>query len=169
MLSGGAVLRRLWERLAARAGACPAAATTADPDLHLVVAGARLDPASRAGGVYTFALAAPPRGPLHLRSRSAVPSLTGQSRRDHRRLGIALRQIILSAPGILTTLDHTAPALAAAGAYPAEPHHTWTDGTLTLPPALFTHLTGGFQLIVHTSRPALQYPAAAPDAAADAA
>ena len=148
-----------------RFGTRPQDATTADPNLHLVVAGTRLDPASVTGGLYTFTLAAPPRPPLHLRSRSAVPSLNGQSRRDHRRLGVALRPIVLSAPGILTALDHTAPSLAESGAYPAEPHHTWTDGDLALPAEAFAHLPDGFRIIVHTGRQPMRYPTAAPAAA----
>jgi hypothetical protein len=93
-----------------------------------------------------------------------VPSLTGGTRHDHRRLGVALRQIILAAPGVMTTIDHDAPVLADGGCYAAEAGHAWTDGDLTLPAALFGHLTGGCALIVHTSRQTLRYPIPAPPA-----
>ncbi|HEV8678298.1 MAG TPA: Hint domain-containing protein, partial [Stellaceae bacterium] len=164
VLTGGEVVKRLWARFFERAGGCSATETSDDPDLHLVVDGARLDPASVAGGVYTFALTTPPAGPLHLRSRSTVPSLTGGTRHDHRRLGVALRQIILTAPGVMTTIDHDASLLRDGGCHLPEAGHSWTAGDLTLPAALFAHLTGGCALIVHTSRQALRYPASAPPA-----
>ncbi|HEV8678261.1 MAG TPA: Hint domain-containing protein [Stellaceae bacterium] len=162
VLSGGEVVARLWQRLAARAGACPAAETSDDPDLHLVVAGARLDPARIADGVYTFRLAGPPDGTLHLRSRSVVPSLAGQSRHEHRRLGVAIRQIVLRAPGVTTCLDHDAALFVEGGCHPPERGLSWTDGEFSLPARLFQHLQAGSTVLVHTSRQSLRYPIAAP-------
>jgi hypothetical protein len=66
----------------------------------------------------------------------------------------------------MTTIDHDAPVLADGGCYAAEAGHAWTDGDLTLPAALFAHLTGGCALVVHTRKCAMRYPAVASVAAA---
>ena len=162
VLTGGEAVERVWAELFERAGGGTDAHTTDDPDLHLVAAGARLDPASVADGVYTFALAGPPAGMLRLRSRSAVPSLVGLNQREHRRLGVALRQIILRWPGVMTCLDYDAPLLAEGGCHLPEDGHSWTDGELALPAALFGHLKGALTLIVHTRKQAMRYPLGAP-------
>ena len=161
VLTSGECVERAWQRLFERAGETIAGETTADPDLHLVVDGVRLDPITLGDGVYAFALAAPPKRDFALRSRSAVPSHIGQSRSDHRRLGVALRQIVLHAPGMMTALGHDAPLLAAAGCHKPEAGHAWTDGELALPPELFVHLRGGFTLLIHTGQLAMRYPVVA--------
>jgi hypothetical protein len=166
VLSGGDIVRQMWEKLFARAGGGAETATTADPDLHLLVDGARLDPTSVAGGVYAFSLAVPPANLLHLRSRSAVPSLIGQNRHDHRRLGVAIRQIILSAPGVMTTFDHDSPLFVTGGCHRPEGGHAWTDGNLILPAAIFGHLGNAFLLLVHTRQHAMRYPLTSPVAKA---
>ncbi|HEV8679293.1 MAG TPA: Hint domain-containing protein [Stellaceae bacterium] len=158
VLHKGEIVGRVWAALNARAGARGPAGTTDDPDLHLVVAGLRLDPASVADGLYTFAFAAPPSGPLLLASRSAVPSLLGVSRHEHRRLGVAIRQIVLSAPGLMTAFTHDAPLFADGGCHPAEAGFCWTDGRLALAAPLFTHLAGPFRLLVHTAALGMCYP-----------
>jgi Hint domain len=161
VLQGGAIVGEVWAALCQRAGGIREGATTDDPDLHLVADGARLDPVSAVGGVYTFALAAPPHGGVLLRSHSVVPSLAGLSRHEHRRLGVAIRQIVLHGPGVMTCLDHDAALLAEAGCHPPERGLSWTDGELALPAPLFQHVEAGFTLLVHTSRQSLRYPVAA--------
>ncbi len=166
VLNAGETVERAWARLFDRAGGQIERNTTDDPDLHLVIAGERLDPVSRAAGVYTFALAGPPADPLRLCSRSGVPSLVGLNRHEHRRLGVAIRQIILSRPGVMTCLDHDAPPFRDGGCHLPEVGHSWTDGEIALPAELFAHLRGGFTLLVHTSKQTMRYPIAAPVAAA---
>ncbi len=167
VLNGGDIVGRVWADLYERAGGSIERDASDDPDLHLVIDGGRLGPASVADGAYTFALDAPPAGRLRLCSRSGVPSLIGISRHDHRRLGVAIRQIILSQPGVMTCFAHDAPLFREGGCHLAEDGYCWTDGELVLPAALFGHLKGGFALIVQTRKQAMRYPVSA--AAAQAA
>ncbi len=160
VLNGGDIVDRVWAELFERSGGRIETDTTDAPDLHLVIDGARLDPQAIDGAAYTFAVAAPPSGPLHLRSRSGVPSLLGITRHDHRRLGVALARLELRLPGIVTSIEHDAPILAEAGCYPPESGHCWTDGEATLPALVFAHLAGPFTLTVHTELPGLRYPLA---------
>jgi len=162
VLNGGDVVDRVWSELFRRSGGRIATDTTDDPDLHLIVDGARLNPAAIDGAAYNFALAGQPGGALLLRSRSGVPSLLGITRHDHRRLGVALAGIELHQSGIATSVDYDAALLAEAGCYPAEGGYCWTDGEVVLPADLFVHLGGPFALIVHTERPGMRYPLAAP-------
>jgi hypothetical protein len=161
VLHGGEFVGKVWAALFERAGGRGEQGTTGDPDLHLVVDGERLDPASAAGGVYRFTLAAPPSAALRLCSRSFVPSLSGISRHDHRRLGVAIRQIIVERPGMMTAIDHDAPLLVESGCHRPERGYSWTDGDCRLPARLFTHLMGGFTLIVQISEQGARYPIAA--------
>jgi hypothetical protein len=156
----------VWRELFARAGGRIEDDTTDDPDLHLMVGGRRCEAARVADGLYTFALAAAPAGPLLLRSRSGVPSLVGISAHDHRRLGVALAGIALEEPGLATFFAHDAPFFGECGCHPAEAGYSWTDGELRLPASLFAHLGGAFTLSVHIERPGMRYPAAPPVAAA---
>ncbi|HEV8679237.1 MAG TPA: hypothetical protein VGQ90_07665 [Stellaceae bacterium] len=103
-------------------------------------------------------LDAPPADTLLLRSLSAVPSLVGLNRHEHRRLGVAVRQIILWQPGVVTIFDHDAPLFADGGCHAPESGHSWTDGELSLPTPLVAHLKGAFTLVVHTSRQTMRYP-----------
>jgi hypothetical protein len=132
--------------------------TTDDSDLHLVLHGTRLNAAGTDGGVYSFALDAPPADALYLRSRSGVPSLTGITAHDHRRLGVAISRIEIIEPGVTTILGHEAPALVDGGCYSTETGYSWTDGELALPTRLFAHLDGPFTLTVHIERPGMRYP-----------
>jgi hypothetical protein len=158
VLNGGAAVERAWAKLYERAGGRIAAETTDDADPHLVVDGIRLDPVTVEETAYSFAVAAPPREALRLRSRSGVPSLLGITAHDHRRLGIAIRQIVVSQHGVATAIEPDALLLAAGGCHPAESGYCWTDGELTLPADLFAHLSGAFTLEVHTERPGMRYP-----------
>ncbi len=162
VLNGGEVVEQVWARLFRRSGGRRfAAETTDDPDLHLIANGRRLDPSTIEGWAYTFALSQPPETSLHLCSRSGVPSLLGITAHDHRRLGIAIRGIVISQPSIETVVAHDSLVLLAAGCHPAEAGYCWTDGELTLPAPLFAHLSGAFTLSVQTERPGMRYPLAA--------
>ena len=144
-----------------RAGGQIECDTADDPDLHLVVDGERLDPVSREDCVYTFALARPPAGTLLVRSRGAVPSLIGLNHHEHRRLGVAVRQIIVHRPGVMTSFDPDGPVFTEGGCHPAESGYSWTDGELHLPAPLFAHLKGALTLIIHTQQHGMRYPIAA--------
>ncbi|HEV8680816.1 MAG TPA: Hint domain-containing protein [Stellaceae bacterium] len=162
VLHKGGIVGKVWAALYKGTGERSDASTTDDPDLHLVVDGARLDPTAIVDGVYTFALDARPAGPLLLSSRSAVPSLLGFSRHEHRRLGVAIRQIILQQAGVMTCFDHDARLFAEGGCHLPEEGHSWTDGEFVVPAETFSHLSGAFMLIVQTRKQALQYPLVAP-------
>jgi hypothetical protein len=166
VLHDGEIVGRVWARLDERAGERCAADTTDDPDLHLVVVGARLNPTTIVDGLYTFGLDAAPTGPLFLSSRSAVPSSLGFSRHEHRRLGVAIRQLVLSRPGVMSVFDQHAPLFSEGGCHAPESGFCWTDGEFALPAALFAHLTGPFRLFVHTARLGMRYPLSLPAARA---
>ncbi len=166
VLQEGEIVETAW---AVRSGLCPRRAggqvetdTTDDPDLHLLVDGERLDPVTADAGVYSFAVQRPPAAALLLCSRSAVPSLLGLGRSDHRRLGVPIGQIILWQAGIATSFDHDAPQLREGGCHPAEDGYCWTDGELALPARFFALLNSTFTLVVHTRRHCLPYPITAP-------
>ena len=165
VLTAGEVVGKVWAALFERAGGRIEHETTDDPDLHLVVDGERLDPASAAGGVYSFRLAAPPTGALCLRSRSFVPSLIRAGAHDHRRLGVAIQQIIVQRPGLMTSFAPDAPMFIEGGCHPPEGGYCWTDGDFRMPASLFAHLMGDFRLIVHTRAKDARYPVAAAVAA----
>ena len=93
LLTSGPVVDAIWRRLLERTGLCHALAITRDPDLHLLVDGKRVDAIERHDDRYVFRLAAKPRA-IRVRSRSAVPQELGVAR-DPRRLGVALRRIVL--------------------------------------------------------------------------
>ncbi len=162
VLNRGKIVERIWARLFGRAGGRIAIAGTDDPDLHLVVDGVRLDPAAVEDGVFAFALEAAPIETLLLRSRCGVPSLLGQSRRDHRPLGVTIRQIVLHHAGIATRFDYDQPQLREGGCYPPEDGFCWTDGEFALPARFFIGLRGPIALLVCTEpRTGTRYPLAA--------
>jgi hypothetical protein len=168
VLNGGDLVDKVWMDLFERAGGRIEDDTTADPDLHLVSDGERLDPAEIESGRYTFALAAPPCGSLLLRSRSGVPSQLGITRHDHRRLGVAISRIELRDAATATEMTHDAWLFGGGSCHPAESEFAWTDGEFALPAALFAHLRGAVTVTIHTERcGAMRYPLAAP--VADAA
>ncbi len=136
MLGGGEIVELVWAALLARAGGRPPSGpqgdTTDDPDLHLVVNGARLDPPA-----------------------------VGITAHDHRRLGVAISRIVYGQRGVTTTLLFNAPVLQQGGCHPPEAGFCWADGDIELPARLFAHLRGPFTLTVHTERPGgMRYPLA---------
>ncbi len=160
VLQEGEIVETAWAALFARAGGQVETATTDDPDLHLRVDGERLDPVTADAGVYSFTLAHPPAATLRLCSRSAVPSLIGFGRSDHRPLGVPIGRIVLWHAGIATSFNHDAPQLSEGGCHPAEDGYSWTDGEFQLPARFFMLLNDAFTLAVHTRRHCLRYPIA---------
>jgi len=167
VLNSGDIVEGMWARLLERAGGRLDGGTTDDPDVHLLVDGARLEPATSGDFIYRFALDRPPRTSLRLCSRTGVMSLVGIDRSDHRRLGVPVTKIALWHAGIATRFEYDAPQLQEGGCHPAEDGYCWTDGEFTLPLRFFTGLNGGFTLVVHTKRHFMRYALAA--AAAKAA
>ncbi len=167
VLNGGDLVESVWARLFRRGGGKLGGGTTDDPDLHLLVDGFRLDPIALDGDRYSFTLERPPAGGLRLRSRAGVPSLLGESRSDHRRLGVAITQIVLRHAGIATHFDYDQPQLREGGCYKHEDGFAWTDGEFRLPARFCTGLSGPCTLTVQIRQHGMRYPVTA--AAAEAA
>jgi hypothetical protein len=143
-------VKQVWRRLSDRAGRLDLTLTD-DPDLHLLVDGTRLDAEAVAGRVWRFRLPEPAAA-LRIVSRSAIPSMLGVAQ-DQRRLGVALRRIVLEHPDSRVELDWDAHCLGA-GFHAPEPaeRHRWTNGEAALPPMplpagtiVELHITGGVQ------------------------
>ncbi len=163
VLHVGDIVETAWARLFARAGGAATGEVTDAPDLHLVVDVERIEPQVLGNGVYRFVVAGPPSDKLLLRSRCGVPSLLGQSRSDHRPLGVAIIQLVLQQAGIATSFDYDQPQLREAGCYPHEDGFAWTDGDLALPARFFPPLAGPFSILVYTKpHPDMRYPIATP-------
>jgi hypothetical protein len=96
---------------------------TDDPDLLIVADGAVLQP-DFADGTYGFILPRAARS-LRLISRSAVPAECDVASGDHRRLGVAVTDMV--ADGVAM-----APRASGGGWYPPEAQWQWTDGNAAL-------------------------------------
>jgi hypothetical protein len=88
----------IWRRLAARAVAAgyrvSLPVTTADPELRLVVGGDTVRPAEIVGNRYVFVLR-PRTTAVRVASRAVMPSALRPWLDDRRRLGVAVRRIVL--------------------------------------------------------------------------
>jgi hypothetical protein len=140
-------VQRIWRRLSERCGRLDLTLTD-DPDLHLLADGVRLDAEAVAASVWRFRLSGPVSD-LRIASRSAIPSMLGLGQ-DQRRLGVAVRRIVLSQPGLRVEVGWEAESLAAGfhGPEPVE-RHRWTDGEATLPPMLLAPLRAGAIVELH--------------------
>ena len=152
-------VKRIWRQLNERTGG-PGLALTENPDLHLLADGERLEAETVAGRVWRFRLRRPVSD-LHIVSRSAVPAMVG-TEPDQRRLGVALRRIVLAEPEATQTLEWD-DARLSAGFHDAEPldRHRWTDGEAALPLALLAGLRAGALVELHVGG-LLPYPTDAP-------
>jgi hypothetical protein len=140
-------VQRIWRRLSGRCGRLDLTLTD-DPDLHLLADGVRLDAEAVATPVWRFRLPGPVSD-LRIASRSAIPSMLGLGQ-DQRRLGVAVRRIVLLQPGLRVEVGFEAESLAAGfhGPEPLE-RHRWTDGEATLPPMLLAPLRAGAIVELH--------------------
>jgi hypothetical protein len=138
-------VKSVWDRFAARAVAlgfvAPAHTTTTDPGIHLLVDGRMLRPLANqtgqaAGGTVNFVV---PEGAASVRlvSRTTIPGVLHPWLDDSRRLGVAVRAMVLRDRTGETVLAADHPALTD-GWYAAE--HTpggapwrWSDGDAVLP------------------------------------
>jgi hypothetical protein len=148
VLTGGEVVDAIWRRLLARAGPRPGVPLTADPDLHLLVDGRRLDAAARTSTLAVFYLHSRPRS-VRLVTRAASPQELGLAR-DPRCLGVAVRRVEVR-QGTTYRMIVAGDARLSAGFHPFEQGTLlhWTDGDAGMPGALFEGLTGPLEVMVH--------------------
>jgi hypothetical protein len=148
VLTGGPVVDAAWRRLLDRCGPRPGVPLTADPDLHLLVDGKRIDAIEQCDDRYVFWLPAPPRA-VRIRSRAGVPQELGLVR-DDRALGVALRRIVLAQTGGEACIEADADAFMD-GCHPFEPNNgmRWTNGDAVVPAELFAGMSGPGKLMLH--------------------
>ncbi len=128
---------------------------TDDPDLHLLVNGQRLEPASRHGGAYVFRLVVRPET-VRIASRTAAPQELGLAR-DPRLLGVALRGIALrQGKRFRVTKAVDERLIEGFHAFERENGLRWTDGDAELPATLFNGFDGAMELVLHVGA-AAQY------------
>ncbi|PPQ26571.1 Hint domain-containing protein [Rhodopila globiformis] len=149
VITGGAVVDAVWQRLLDRANQQPIGPLTMDPEPYLLVDGRRLNPVAVHRNVYTFQL--PPRpGRVRIVSRAASPMELGLAR-DPRLLGIALRRVILW-DGPQVELLEASDERLTDGFHGYEPDDgiRWTCGDAGLPQDVFTaRPERSFQLELH--------------------
>jgi hypothetical protein len=138
----------VWRRLLDRAGPRAGFPLTDDPDLHLLVDGARVEASQQLGLAYVFRLPAAPRS-VRIVSRAGVPAELGLAR-DPRCLGVALRQLDLRRGTRFQVVKAVDPALADGfHAYEEDNLYRWTDGDATVPHSLLAAVPGATQLVLH--------------------
>jgi hypothetical protein len=136
---------------------------TDDPDLHLVVDGAVVQPASIDGNLYRFTLDRQP-GEVALASHSAIPAELEPLSTDTRRLGACIEAIVLYDEHLRVAIDHAHSALAQ-GFHDDEGPRRWTDGNARLPDAFLHPFNGPFTIEITRLPAQLRYPTNAPEQA----
>jgi hypothetical protein len=160
VLTGGEQVDEIWRRLRNRCRLPLDLPTTDAPDLHLLVDGHRVEGRLIRAHVYSFRLRQPPAG-VRIASRADAPDELGFAR-DPRRLGVALRQILLWRGAHLSMIALDDERLSDGfHAYEADHAFRWTNGDALLPAELFADVPGACELELHvacTSRYALATP-----------
>jgi hypothetical protein len=147
VLSDGAVVDAIWQRLLERAGPRPGVPLTEDPDLHLLVDGRRVDAVSAGGLQRVFRLAERPAS-MRILSRSAMPRELGLAR-DPRLLGVALRQIQVTRAARIRVADADDPRLTHGfHEFESVNGFRWTDGDAAIPPELFAGFSGPLEVVL---------------------
>ena len=147
VLTGGAIVDAVWQRLLARSGPRVGLPLTEDPDVHILVDGHRIDAVTRHDDLLIFMLPAQ-RSDIRLASRSAAPQELGLVR-DPRCLGVAVSLIAALQNHRLKTMDAADERLADGfHAYEPDNCYRWTDGYASLPSELFATFTGPVKLLV---------------------
>jgi hypothetical protein len=147
VLIGGHVVDRIWQRLFDRTGPNLLPRLTEDADVHLLIDGQRLDAQEKHRGRHVFRLTGKPRG-ARIRSRSVVPQELGIAR-DPRRLGVAVRRIIMAQPTRQRAIEAGDPRLSNGfHEYERDNGTRWTNGDAAIPPELFSGVSGSCVLIV---------------------
>ena len=155
VLSDGAVVDAVWQRLLERAGPRPGVPLTDDPDLHLLVDGERVDAVSPDGLLRVFRLADKPRS-MRILSRSAMPQELGLAR-DPRLLGVALRQIQVTQAARMRVADPDDTQLTDGfHEFESDNGFRWTDGDAAIPPELFAGLSGPLEVVLQLG-PTMRY------------
>jgi hypothetical protein len=147
VLTGGAVVDRIWRRLLDRSGPRGGFPLTGDADLHLMADDVRLDAVTVTGATHVFQLAAIPAG-LRIVSRAAAPQELGLAR-DPRSLGVALRGIVVRSGARFRVVEARDRRLTD-GFHGFEPDNgcRWTDGDAVLPAAVFAGFSGPVELVL---------------------
>ncbi len=146
LLTGGAIVDQIWQRLLDRTGARAGQSLTEDADLHLFVDGRRIDALERRGDVHVFRLGSKPRR-VRLRSRSAVPQELGVAR-DQRELGIAVRRLVLMQARRRRCVEASVLEDEGYHAYEETDGIRWTNGDALVPLELFAGMSGPAMLMV---------------------
>jgi hypothetical protein len=147
VLTGGAHVDAVWQRILDRAGPRPGLPLTGDADLHLLVGGVRVDAAERQGSVWVFRLTGQPAS-VHIASREAVPAELGLAR-DGRSLGVALRRIAVRQGAKFIALTANDVRLTDGfHAYEPTKNLRWTDGYATLPAEALARFKGGVEVVL---------------------
>jgi microcystin-dependent protein len=147
VMTGGAVVDAVWRRLLHRAGPLPPLSLTDDPDLHLLVDGRTVAASARHADWWVFPLPAAAKE-LRLVSRAAVPQELGTAR-DPRRLGVAVRRILVRKGTRCRSVEAADPALATGfHAFEADIGIRWTNGDAVVPAGLLAGLERGGELLV---------------------
>jgi hypothetical protein len=129
---------------------------TEDPDMHLLIDGARVDAWEQRASVYRFRLPSSPKRVV-IASRSGVPSELAIAR-DPRSLGVALRQVVLRQGAKFMLIDADDERLTAGfHAYEADANLRWTDGSAELPIAAFARFDKSAEVMLHLGG-ATRYP-----------
>jgi hypothetical protein len=145
VLTGGPVVDVIWRRLLDRSGLRLNLPTTDDPDLHLLVDGLRVDGRAQPNGVCVFRLLKPSTS-VRIISRAGAPDELGLAR-DPRRLGVALRHVILWHGQHIKVTEADDPSLCDGfHAFEADNGFRWTTGTGRLPAAVFEGAYGACEL-----------------------
>jgi hypothetical protein len=147
VLHYGPELKRIWQALSDRAGVESGMTITADPDLHLVVDGARIDAVSEEAGIFRFQVDGSP-AEARIVSRSTIPSALGFGQ-DQRKLGVAVRKIVLSKGGL--SLEIGWDGELTDGFNDPEPAegYRWTRGDAVIPAQMLAPFKGGATVEIH--------------------
>jgi hypothetical protein len=147
VLTGGALVDAVWQRILDRAGPRMGVPITDDPDLRLMADGSRLDARERTNGAYVFDLPGRLKD-LRIVSRTAVPQELGFAR-DPRCLGVALRRLaIRQGTQFRIIRADDARLLRGFHGFEANSGVIWTDGDAVLPIDLFAGTTGPLEIVL---------------------